>query len=284
MIRKLARYELYKVLFSYKALILIIIFLTVKAAVLCVLPEIKDSRVKSSQKQYDKVLSKIHGERTPEKDAYIASIYLRYKTVLDSYIEKRNSYTNGAINKDEWEAYSKDYEQAKLYINAYGIFYEKEEAFKELKSFEDLPSAAYFYDYGWISAFTYMGFPDPVSFLLILLLAVKMICPETDSGGMSINLTTRYGRFPLFLSKTAALLLMLCAAAIISAALETVIFKARFALKESYWPIYSIPNYVKYPLRISLARGFLILTLTVIRAAGRFLRNNTDSFAVFNFA
>jgi hypothetical protein len=265
---KLLRYELYKVLFSYGGLLLIAAFIVIKAALLCLLPEIKDSRIKQSQKQYDKVLSVIHGESAPEKDAFIAQTYLRYKEILDAYIEQRALFTNGGMNESEWEAYAKEYQEAGLYINAYEIFYEKKESFKNLEP-ENLPPPAYFYEYGWTSAFTYMSVPDPLSFILILLLAVKMICPEIDMGTMSINLTTRYGRFPLFLSKLTALLLLLSAAAIISAALETLIFNARFSLNEGSWPIYSITPYTANPLPMSLMQGFLILA--AIRAAGLIL-------------
>lgn len=269
MIRKLWYHEVYKVLFSYGGLLLIAAFVILKVIYLCVLPELKDGRIKLSQRQYDRVLAEIHGETTSNKETYIFESYTNFKEITDRFFEIRDSYIHGKISEAEWGEYSKEYEQAMLYINAFEIFNEKREHFIELQPYGELMPPAYFYEYGWVSIFTYMGFPDPLSFLLVLLLAVLIICPEATSGAMKINFSTRYGRASLFLSKLFALTLLLCFVAAINAALEIVIFSIRFNLSEVHWSLYSVIPYASIRLPLSLLQG--LVTLSFIRWVGMIL-------------
>ncbi|MCL2079225.1 MAG: hypothetical protein FWH17_05185 [Oscillospiraceae bacterium] len=260
------RYELTKILFSYRGLLLIAAFVVLKTALLIALPELKDERIKLSQKNYDKVLSEIHGPTTPEKEEYITSTYAKYRETLERFTQMKDAYLSGKISRDEWEKYSNEYGEANLYINSFEIFNEKREIFAALLPYGELLPPAYFYEYGWNSALTYMGFPDPLSLILVLLLAVQMICPEASSGILKINLCTHYGRAPLFLSKFAVLSFLLLIAAAISVTLEIAVFSLRFDLSQPHWGIYSVAPYDLTLLPYSLAEG--ILHIASIRAAG----------------
>lgn len=262
---KLWRYELYKVVFSYRGLWLIIAFLFLKIAVLCVLPELKDSRIELSQKQYDTVLETIAGETTPEKEQYIAYTYAHYRSVVDQFVKNQDSYLTGKMAEDDWIAYTEEYDMARLYLNAFSIFNEKVEQFSALQPLGDLPPA-YFYEYGWDSIFIYLGYPDPLSFLLVLMLGIQFICPEIASGALQVVLTTKHGRRPLFLSKLAAILTLLCTIAVINASLEVSILSMRFSLFERHWPLYSITPFAAHPIHLSLAQG--LTGLAIIRGAG----------------
>lgn len=266
---KLFRYELSKVLFSFRGLWMIVIFIVLKAILLFILPEIKDSRIALSQNQYDKVLATIEGETTEEKERYIEDTYHQYQAVAAKFTDNMNAYLNGQMSEEEWSSYSKEYREASLYENAYSIFMDKVKQFRALQPYNELPPPAYFYEYGWDSMFTYLSYPDPLFLLLVLILSMQMIAPELSSGAMNLILTTKNGRKPLFFAKLKGLLLLLCPLAVVSTLGEAGILSARFSLTDGHWPIYSITSYSSCLLNLSLTKG--LVCVAVIRAAGLIL-------------
>jgi hypothetical protein len=266
---KLFRYELYKVLFSYRVIWLAAAFIILKAAVLCILPELKDSRIAMSQKQYDTVLAELAGETTPEKERYISETYAGYRSVLEQYKENQDLYLAGKLKEEPWQEYLASYEEARLYANAFSIFNEKADRFSALRSMGASPPPAYFYEYGWDSVFTYLSYPDPLLLLFLLMLGIQFICPEIASGAMQIASASRNGRRPLFFSKLTALSAILGAMAMIDAVIEISIFSIRFPLGEGYWPIYSITPFSAGIIQLDLIHGLLMLA--VIRGAGLIL-------------
>lgn len=258
---KLMRYEIYKLLFSYRVIWLAVAFLLIKAVIICILPEIKDSRISASKKQYDKVLEKVAGETSSQKEQYIFDMHRHYRSVIEQYHDNLNLYLSGLMDEDTWNDYTNEYNQALLYDNAYSIFNEKAEAFASLRNNHNLPFQAFFYEYGWNSVFTYMSFPDPILCIFAVILGIQFICPEISSGALKIALTYKNGRRSLFMSKLVSLLILLGCTAIINIIIETVIFSLRFYLKEGHWPLYSITPFAAFPVKLSLNKAFALLLI-----------------------
>ena len=261
-------YEIYKVLFSYKIIWLIMAFLLIKTAVVCILPELRDPRIKISKNQYDKVLEEVAGETSPKKEQYIFETNEHYLSTLNKYQDNLNLYLAGKIDEDVWKDYTNEYNEAKLYGNAFSMLNEKAEAFVSFRTSydSDLPLQAYFYEYGWHSVFIYMSFPDPILCIFALIIGIQFICPEISSGSMQVILTSKKGRRSLFITKLISLFILLGSTAIINIIIELVVFYSRFYLKEGHWPLYSITLFISNPIKLNLYQALALIM--VIRHMG----------------
>lgn len=268
-VRTLYKYELHKMLLSFRGIWFIGALIILKIGVLYMLPELKDSRILFSQKQYDAVLETIAGETTIEKEQYIKETYQGYKDVLEQFSENQKSYMSGEMEEKAWQEYIKEYEIARLYSNAFSILNEKAEQFLLQRPWGNLSTPAYLYEFGWNSIFTYLSYPDPLSLLLVFVLGIQFICPEIGSGSMKVIRATRNGQRPLFLSKLYALLTLLLTIAAINTVTELGVFSLRFSLEGGNWPIYSITPFAKEVIDFTLREGLLALVL--IRGIGLIL-------------
>ena len=275
---RLWRYEWGKLWFTYKGIWLLLGFVLLKTALLCVLPEMTDARLGMSKTQYNEVMYGealgfvVHGEAAAEKERQIAETYAFYQSMRMEDARFAEQMRRGEITNDDYWAFYQENEPVLSQINRYHtvleIVNEKRLQFAAQQRDEGLAPPAYFYEYGWASALTYMGWLDPLAFLIAMTLAIQMVCPEIASGAMRVTHATRYGRAPLFFAKLTVLTVILCVTAALSAAMELGLFTARFDLSEGAWPLYSITPYAdtRLPLSLSLSQAFV--TLSVIRAAG----------------
>lgn len=272
---KLCHYELKKLLLTQKCLWILLICLVLKLVFLMAVPEMKDSRIVLSQKQYDKYLERLYRENTAEKIAYIKEEWENCRIILASKEEKERAYQSGEMSEDEWNAYIEEYEWADMHKNALEIFNEKAEQFSGQP--EGVEPAHYIYEYGWQTIFSLQQFPDIFLLVGVVLAAVKCFSAEAASGMLPILLATRNGRQQLFRAKLGALVLLSAVATVVSAAIEVVVFVGKGWCNDSNVPIYSITFFaVDCPLRVTLGQG-LALSLLVRGVA-------TLLFAVWLFA
>jgi hypothetical protein len=261
----LLRHELYKALIHNGGLWMIVAALILKAALICLLPEIKDERIKYSQKQFDAMLAAFHGETDEQKEQDIEEIDFYYLDVNARYLEMSGAYQEGRLSQEEWQAYSHEYMDAQTRMNAAAMLYEKKTEFAALRPFDGAPPA-YFYEYGWQSVFNYLRLPDPFLLLLALILGLSLICPETSSGMTNVLYTQKNGRLTLFFVKMAGLTVLLCLTGVVSVLLETQLFPQRFDLSESGWPLYSLRLFAHNPISLPLSDALLYTSL--FRAVG----------------
>lgn len=264
---RLWRFELKKLLYNQKGILILLVCLLLKALVFTSLPEMKDERIKLSQKQYDKYLHQLYGENTPEKSAFIISEYMECKELQDMSKKMQQDYSAGFISDEQWEDYSKKLNEACLHENAAKIFSEKAEQFMFLDS--RLPPPHYIYEYGWQTIFSLQLFPDAFFLFGILLLTAQCFSMEAAGGMLPILLSAKNGKRQLFFAKLLALLTICSVFALLNGLLETTVFYLRGFMNDSGVPLYSISLFAKEsPLQVTLLQGyilsFLVRSITAI--------------------
>ncbi len=249
------RFELKKTLINQKGVWILLVCLLLKLVVLNVFPEQKDSRIRLSQKQYDKYLVQLQGENTPEKSQWILTEYAHFKSVIGQSSQMREAYTAGEISDEEWENYNKAYTEAELKLNSATIFAEKAEQFTAQP--EDLPPAHYIYEYGWESVFTLQKFPDIFLLFGILLLTAQSFPAETQSGMLPVLLAARNGRKQLYRAKLGMLLAVCAVGCAVFAGAEWAMFANRGWMNDGNVPLYSITIFAECPLDMTLTQGYV---------------------------
>ena len=249
------KYELKKTLINQKGIWILLVCLLLKLVVLNVFPEQKDSRIKLSQKQYDKYLVQLQGENSPEKSEWILTEYANFKAILGQSEQMREAYAAGTISEEEWKNYGEAYAEAELKINSATIFAEKAEQFDAQP--QELPPAHYIYEYGWQSVFVLQQFPDVFLLFGILLLTAQCFPAESQSGMMPVLLAARNGRWKLYRAKLGMLLGICVVAFAIFGAVEWAVFQQRGWMNDGNVPLYSITIFAECPLALTLTQGYI---------------------------
>jgi len=278
-------FELKKTLINQKGVWILLVCLLLKLAVLNVFPEQKDSRIRLSQKQYDKYLAQLQGENTPEKSDWILTEYANFKSIKGQWQQMQDAYAAGKLSDEEWENYSNAYAEAELKLNSAGIFAEKAEQF--IAQPQDLPPAHYIYEYGWQSVFTLLQIPDIFLLFGILLLTAQCFPAEAQSGMLPVLLAARNGRRKLYSAKLGMLLTVSVVAFAAFAAAEWAIFQHRGWMNDGNVPLYSITIFAACPLNMTLTQGYIqclwvrlltALAFTVLLfGLSAYLRSTTES-------
>ena len=251
----LFRSETKKLLLTQKGLLILLVCLLLKAIFLGCFPELKDSRIQLSQKQYNKYLAQLQGENTPEKTAWIIAEYESCRETINSKEFMEDQYRLGELTEEEWSAYTEELNQAYLHKNATEIFREKAEQF--LEQLQELPPAHYIYEYGWQTVYVLQQFPDVFLIAALLLLSAQCFSVEISAGMLPVLLSARNGRRQLFLGKLFALLLTSLIAALVFDGLELAVFSSRGWLNDPGVPIYSVSAMTECTLIFSLFQGYL---------------------------
>ncbi len=279
------KYELKKTLINQKGIWILIACLLLKLIVLNVYPEQKDSRIKLSQRQYDKYLAQLQGENTPEKAEWILTQRDSFQQIISQQKIMQEAYGADEISDQEWEEFCKASVEAELKINSATIFAEKAEQF--IIQPEELPTAHYIYEYGWQSVFALQKFPDIFLLSGILLLSAQSFPAEAQNGMMPVLLAARNGRLKLYRAKLGMLLGVCAAAFAVFAAVEWAVFQQRGWMNDGNVPMYSITVFAKCPLNMSLLEGYVqclwvrLLTAMAFTALmfglSAYLRSTTES-------
>ena len=252
------RCELKKLLVVHKGIWILLACMAVKAVFLCAFPELKDSRIVLSQRQYDKYLAQLHGENTPEKSDFILTEYETFKEIISMKVEMQERHQRGELKEDEWSEYSDALGRAELRFNSATIFWEKANQFIEQPT--EFPPAHYIYEYGWQTVYTLLQFPDVFLLFGLLLLAAQCFSAEAAGGMLPVLLAARDGRRRLYTAKLLALLAVVLGGTAVSVGLETAIFHYRGWWNDAFAPIYSISILSTCPLDLSLMDGYSLCT------------------------
>ena len=125
---KLWTFELRKILITRKVLLVFLAALVLRTVFLSFFPELKDERIRLTQKQYNAFLMKLQGENNTDKEQFVRSSYEKCREVTECFAEMQDMHENRLITEEVWQKYTLEYEEAMLSRNALSIFYEKEEA------------------------------------------------------------------------------------------------------------------------------------------------------------
>lgn len=248
------RSELKKLLLTQKGILLLTVCLLLKLVFLCAFPELKDSRIVLSQKQYDKYLSQLYGENTPEKSQWILEEYENCKRVKDSQQEMREKYARGELSEEAWNDFLQELELAELHINSAKIFAEKAEQFALQP--ENIAPAHYIYEYGWQTVYTLLRFPDIFLLFGMLLLSAQCFSSEAASGMLPVLLAAKNGRRKLYFAKLLALAAVGCMAFALFAGVEVAVFSLRGWCKDSAAPLHSVTCMTASTLPLTLGQGY----------------------------
>lgn len=248
--------ELKKLLISYKGILILAVCLILKILLLGFFPEMKDNRIRLSQKQYDKYLVQLHGENTEEKSEFILTEYATCKETKDLFQSMKDLHEAGELSEAEWEDYCDAYAYAELHINSAGLFAEKAEQFAEQS--KKLPPAHYIYEYGWQTVYTLLQFPDIFLLFGLLLLTAQCFSVEASGGMLPVLLAARDGRKRLFGAKLLALLTVGLGATLLGGGLEVLVFYLRGFLNDGGVPIYSVTAMTNCRLDLSLVQGYAL--------------------------
>ena len=260
------RCEMKKALVTQKGLLILAICIFLRLLTAAMMPELKDDRIKMSQKQYDRYLAVLHGANTPEKSEFIISERDNCESVKAAQASMEMSHREGVLSEEEWREWQDELEQAYLHENSSKLWTEKAEQFAGQD--EALAPAHYFYEYGWQTVFFLLSIPDALTALVFVFLAAQSIGAERSSGMLSILLTAKEGRGRLYAAKLSTILVICLAAGLLGAVLETAVFAIRGFLREGGIPIYSETFFATdCPLRLSLWQGYLIIEATRIFGA-----------------
>ena len=251
----LFRSELKKLLLTQKGLLILLVCLLLKILFLGCFPELKDSRIQLSQKQYDKYLAELQGENTPEKTAWILSEYESCRETINNQEFMEEQYRRGELTEEEWSAYYDELNLAYLHKNATEIFKEKAEQF--LEQSPELPPAHYSYEYGWQTVYVLQQFPDIFLLAGLLLISAQCFSMEISAGMLPVLLSAKDGRGRLFRAKLSALLLTSLTTALVFDGAELAAFSLRGWLNDPYVPIYSVSAMTECTLSFSLLQGYL---------------------------
>lgn len=256
----LYRSELKKLMLTQRGLLLLIVCLLLKSVFLFAVPEMKDSRIQLSQKQYDKYLLQLHGEATTEKSAWILAEYNGCMQTIACREEMERRNKAGELTDAEWDAFLKALDLSYLHENAAKIFAEKAEQFSVQP--DVLPPAHYIYEYGWQTIFTLEQFPDIFLLFGVILISAQCFSFEAQSGMMPVLLSCKNGRKKLLNAKFLSLSTVVAVATFLSVSLEAAIFWTRGWCDDLSAPLYSVKILAGCYLPLSLEAGYL-LTLAV---------------------
>ena len=248
--------ELKKLLITYNGILILVICLSLKMLLLGFFPEMKDTRIRLSQKQYDGYLEQLYGENAQEKSEFILTEYTSCRVIKDQWDVMEARYGAGELSEEEWQEYCDAYAYAELHLNSAGIFAEKAEQFAAQSA--KLPSAQYIYEYGWQTVYTLLQFPDIFLLFGLLLLSAQCFSSEAAGGMLPVLLAARDGRKRLFRAKLLALLTVGLGITLFGGSLEVLIFYLRGFLNDSGVPIYSVTAMTDCRLDLSLAEGYAL--------------------------
>ena len=264
----LFRYELKKVLFTHKGLLILLVCLVLKSVFCVLMPELKDTRIALSHVQYDRFLARFSGADSTEKQVMINEEYRNCVELIDSRDDMTRKYSRGEITEEEWNEYAERLSRAEIQINALTIFKEKADQFIEQEVWM-LPKAHYMYEYGWQTVFSTHLLPDLFLLAGLLFLAARCFSFEAEDGMLPILLTASRGRGQLCAAKLEVLALTAAITCGIGTLTEMLVFKNRGFLEGCSAPIYSITLFAEetafdFSLGAGYALSMLIQGLTTV--------------------
>jgi len=256
---KLAKLELYRIFINNKGILLVLLSLLLKVATLAVIPELKDDRIKLSQRQYNVYMDDLYGTDNDEKQLFIATEYNTAKTLVEKFGEMSAAYDHGEITEAEWSEFYALQDYYAIRLPALSILYEKLTDFQQIESYEGIERPAYFYDYGWRTVFTYLAIPDILCILSAAVLAVQVFGNDIAHGSVNLLRTTKNGRKRLFTFRVSFCALSAAAVALVHTAAEILMFALRMPLNDIAEPLYSLPHFAGLPIPISIQTGLIAL-------------------------
>lgn len=267
---KLFIYEIKKLLFTEKGMVVTFAALALTVIAALVIPEQRDKRIVNAHKVYDELMILYHGPDSAWKQQEVRERQENIQNILSMYDEKYRTYRAGHLSDEEWDQYKALYNQAASEEAAVDIFFSKAVSFSFV---EDKFIPSYIDDYGWNTVFLFLGFPSVFSLLAIIYLASRSVSIETENGMLSVLYASYYGRRELVLAKLSSVMVIAAVLAVMTVFSEMLIFILRGFFSDSnvisasiQW-FYEAESVKSSPLIISLMMTEMLRTTGLVLCA-----------------
>ncbi len=260
---KLFLYEMKKLLWGQKGVLLIVLFLVVKIVVLFN-QTIPDNHFSPAQeetlKQY---LQELSGELTQDKIDYILNEEQAILQASKLLTEAQTDYSEGKISVEEFYDI----------LDEYSSVTERESAFKVLKNkylyaSGDAENRYLLYSQGWNGLISARDV-DFVMLLLLVILIVPVFAKEYEGKTFQLIFPTKRGRLSLAISKISSVFFTVLIVGILFFVAEFLSFSVRYGLPDGNFPLQSLPYYSASPYNLTLFGAFV--AMSAIRLLGYFV-------------
>ena len=288
-IKPLALYEFYKLIFTSRYYIPIILLLVIKCRIDALELAPDESYADAIYKEY---MTALAGEYTDDKRQYIKDERERINSILAEYENNQHAYMKGELSLDEYNGYMKDYSRA-YSRDGYFAIIEAHAGYIDRLNLSGR-DAWFVYDTGWKKLF-FAEFDYTLYFVLLLVFSNSFAMEytkSTSSGGMaSLIRTTRRGRLHTFAAKYGIALLLTCALYIIWCGVDIAYLAHAYLLPLADAPAASIESLEGISVELSIQgylaayylvrlAALLILSIALCSLSGRLRRNLTVISAV----
>ena len=260
---KLFLYEMKKLLWGQKGIILIVLFLIVKIVV-SFNQTIPDNHLSPTQegilKQY---LQELSGELTEGKIDYIVGEEQAILQASKLLTEAQTDYSEGKISVEEFYNL----------LDEHSAITERESAFNVLKNkylyaSGDAENRYLVYSQGWNGLICARDV-DFVMLLLLVVLIVPVFAKEYEGKTFQLIFPTKRGRVSLASAKILSVFFIVLIIGILFFAAESLSFSIRYGLPDGNFPIQSLPYFSASPYNLTLFGAFAVMS--AIRLLGYFV-------------
>lgn len=251
---ELLPYELKKLLFKRRGLLLIALFFLLRLGTLVLLDTPVNEKLELYREDYTFYLSQTEGLLTEESAALLEEISQKITEAGVEIPRLYNSFYDRNIAQEELLSKAAPYEETLSRQNGFELLYEQ-----FIYAREDPERRYLLYDNGWNGLLA--GDALDIGFVGLLLLTITPIfCHEYHSGMDVLNLTTRKGAKRLSFAKlflAVAVVTLLC---FLNSALEYGFYALRYGLPHGAYPLQSLPYFAASTKALTLLEAFLWIT------------------------
>lgn len=189
----IAKWELKKIMFQNKAIIVILAVLIFQFLLNFVNQPLRQHNY--SEEIYKEYMNKMQGPYTEKKHIEIEKRDKEIKACIDLSESKDEQYKKGEISIDEYAEYKNEYIRALAEAETVTYILEKCEYYKMHGG-----NFSFFYDTKWMDYIENEGY-NYLSLIFVLCFVIPIFDQEFSSNARSMLLTTRNGRNKTYLSK-----------------------------------------------------------------------------------
>ena len=200
---------------------------------------------------YMQVLS---GEINEEKSEFIVSEEKNFADAQSLYAQTEQQYLNGKCSEYDYLIALEDYEATQ----------EKHEAFSVVQG-QYLSATAdnrryFMYTNGW-SRLLAGGAPDWILIFFVCIITAPVISKEYSCEMAQLLALTKNGKARLYISKLAAVLIVVTAVSVVFSMTEIVYTCLRYGLNNPDFPLKSIPQFVNTEYDLSVYQAMIVIFL-----------------------
>lgn len=253
-------WELNKILFKRRGLLLILLFFGIKLATLAFGTANVNALIEQNRDVYLSYVQKVTGPLTAEKQRKIEA---DHQAITDAQAKSAaidSDFMSGKITEGEYSAQIAQVQVILKKADGFQIFYDQYQYV-----LQNTDRRYFLYTNGW-KALLSSDALDVVLVLLVLVLAVPVFTQEYELDMAPLLLSSARGRGRLAVQKIAAAVLLSAVASLLFSAGSYGYYAIRYGLPAGSAPLQSVPFFSGSAYNLSLFQAFLFVC--AIKAAG----------------